>query len=171
MERPEHAAINEMLVQNNTFLLAMLGAESRRRFSEALEVLHIGWQAQKVIMFLYASEGSGAVSQRQLADCICVDPRNLVAVVDNLEQQGLLKRAPNPADRRGHQVHITAKGRRVTERLQAICMGIEAEMLASLTAAEKTNLHSLLKKVWDATNVGGEFATMNEVIGQEVGKG
>jgi len=152
MEWSEQSNLYELLMQNNAFLLAILGSESRHRFTEAVEGLGIGWQGQNVVASLCMLEQYGAVSQRELADFVCVDPRNLVTVVDNLEKHGLLKRVPNPTDRRGYQMKITAKGKKVAEQIQAIRTKLEAEMLVVLTEQEKAMLHALLKKVWLATD-------------------
>ncbi|HSX06722.1 MAG TPA: MarR family transcriptional regulator [Candidatus Saccharimonadia bacterium] len=157
VEHLDYSSIGELLTQNNAFLLAMLGAESRRRFTEAVEALDMGWQGQNVITSLCVFAQYGAVSQRQLADFVCVDPRNLVTVIDNLEQQGLLKRVPNPTDRRGYQMQITKKGKAIAERIQKLRTELEADMLVMLTAQEKTTLHGLLKKVWESTDVSSGF--------------
>jgi len=169
MERAEYTGIGELLMQNNAFLLAMLGAESKRKFTEAVEALHMGWQGQNVITALCLFAKYDAISQRQLADFVCIDPRNLVAVVDNLEQRGLLKRTPNPADRRGYQMRITDEGKAVSERIQTIRSELEADILASLTNQEKRTLHGLLKKVWESTDIssGLRAATKSAHGGRE----
>jgi DNA-binding MarR family transcriptional regulator len=163
--------MHELLTQNSAFLLAMLGAESRRKFTEAVEELDMGWQGQNVITSLCIFAKYGAISQRQLADFVCIDPRNLVTVIDNLEQRGLLKRAPNPNDRRGHQMQITPKGKEVAERIQTIRTELEADMLAALTDEEKRRLHTLLKKVWDSTDISAGFRAVTKSVHDDVSEG
>ncbi len=171
MERSEWNSMHELLTQNNAFLLAMLGAESRRKFTEAVEELDMGWQGQNVITSLCVFAKYEAVSQRQLADFVCIDPRNLVTVVDSLEQHGLLKRVPNPNDRRGYQMQITTKGKKVAERIQTIRTKLEAEMLGMLSDEEKTILHGLLKKVWDSTDISTGFRAPTKPAGDDAKEG
>lgn len=157
MEQSEQKSMHDILTQNNAFLLAMLGAESRRRFTEAVEELDMGWQGQNVITALCVFAKFETVSQRQLADFVCIDPRNLVTVIDNLEQRGLLKRTPNPTDRRGYQMQITEAGKAIAARIQAIRTELEADMLIALTEDEKAVLHGMLKKVWESMDVLAGF--------------
>jgi DNA-binding MarR family transcriptional regulator len=67
--------------------------------------------------------------------------------LDRLEQAGLLKRLPDPSDRRGVLVEITDAGRRLYED----CVGAQAKkeelVAAALTDAEKRQLNALLRRL------------------------
>src|SRR5258705_10745152 len=52
-----------------------------------------------------------APTQYALADAIRYDKTRLIGVLDELERDGLITRAPDPADRRARIVHITPAGR------------------------------------------------------------
>src|SRR5215470_6671074 len=47
----------------------------------------------------------------ELAVALGIDPPNATAVVDDLEQLGLVRRGPHPSDRRAKLVEATAQGR------------------------------------------------------------
>src|SRR4051794_41547241 len=71
---------------------------------------------------LASVEELGPVSQATLSRTLGVDPKEMVAVVQDLDRDGLVERRPDPADRRKHAVEISARGRELlarTERLGA----------------------------------------------------
>ena len=90
---------------------------------------------------------SPAPTQLQLAAAIRYDKTRLIALLDQLERDGLVRREPDPADRRARIVRITAKGRRRYEAAAAAVRAMEAGLLGSLTAAEREALLSALAKL------------------------
>jgi DNA-binding MarR family transcriptional regulator len=67
--------------------------------------------------------------------------------VDRLVDKGLVERLPDPSDRRGVIVRLTAAGR---ERVDAALAGLlkqEQRLLGELSASEQDRLASLLRKV------------------------
>jgi DNA-binding MarR family transcriptional regulator len=67
--------------------------------------------------------------------------------IDNLETQGFVERYPDPNDRRGVRVRLTASGRKIVDaalqaRLTAAQSGIRA-----LSARERKDIESSLRKV------------------------
>ena len=67
--------------------------------------------------------------------------------IDRVEREGLVKRLPDPNDRRGTIVRLTAKGRSLADR--AIKLHFEAltETLSALNRAERDQLAALLSKL------------------------
>jgi DNA-binding MarR family transcriptional regulator len=90
---------------------------------------------------------SPAPTQLQLAAAIRYDKTRLIALLDQLERDGLVRREPDPADRRARIVRITAKGRRRYEAAAADVRAMEDGLLGSLTAAEREALLSALAKL------------------------
>jgi DNA-binding MarR family transcriptional regulator len=74
---------------------------------------------------------SGAMSQR----------------LARLEREGLIGRTLDPADRRGIVVRLTAKGRKLVERIAADHLANERELLAPLSKKEQQALAALLRKL------------------------
>lgn len=64
-----------------------------------------------------------------------------------LEQDGLIRRVPDPSDRRGMLVELTAKGKELVDRMAPAHVGNERAMLAALTPAEQRRLADLLRKL------------------------
>jgi DNA-binding MarR family transcriptional regulator len=52
----------------------------------------------------------GPAMMRTLADELGLSPRNMTALVDSLESEGLVRRRPHPTDRRATMVELTEDG-------------------------------------------------------------
>jgi DNA-binding MarR family transcriptional regulator len=57
---------------------------------------------------------------RALAERLAADPPYVTLMVDDLEERGLVQRMPHPEDRRAKLVELTAAGRAVAARADAI---------------------------------------------------
>jgi DNA-binding MarR family transcriptional regulator len=67
--------------------------------------------------------------------------------LDRLERAGLVERAPDPQDRRGVLIRLTAKGREVIDATTEAHLENERRLLAALSAAEREQLAGLLRKL------------------------
>ena len=67
--------------------------------------------------------------------------------LDRLEQAGLIMRAPDPEDRRGTLITLTAAGLRLVDKATAAHLANERRLLGSLTEAEQRRLADLLRKL------------------------
>jgi MarR family transcriptional regulator, organic hydroperoxide resistance regulator len=81
---------------------------------------------------------------RQLADATGQRPSTLTGVLDRLERRKLVRRRPNPRDRRSTLIELTAPGRdtarQVAEAFERVATRIPAK-----TAAETQRLLSVLE--------------------------
>ncbi len=132
------------LLESTGYLLARVGSESRRRFVEALARHKLTLAAYSVLMILGGVTDS---TQRQLADAVGIDPRNLVPILDDLEKRGLVMRAANPSDRRRHAVRLSPTGRTQLTRLAQTGAAAELELLRPLSTRERRQLHSFLTRL------------------------
>src|SRR6516225_4567185 len=139
------------LLASSGFLLARLGMESRRRFAElmgshGLAMHHFG--------LLAALGQRGSLPQRELIRIMGVDPRNATAIVDELEEQGLITRRQDAQDRRRCNVAITPDGNKVVQQIRRDGARIEEEFFQSLDILERSMLHTLLLKLYQG--LGGK---------------
>jgi DNA-binding MarR family transcriptional regulator len=67
--------------------------------------------------------------------------------LNRLEQQGLLRRVPDPADGRGVIVELTPAGKRLVERVIAEHLENERRLTAALSRGEQRELAALLRKL------------------------
>ena len=61
-------------------------------------------------------------SQQAVARRLGTPPFRLVALVDDLEQRGLIERRRNPGDRRNYALHLTATGEQAMTDLSQVSL-------------------------------------------------
>ena len=86
-------------------------------------------------------------SQHHLAERLGMHPTIMVKVVDVLEQEGLVARIRDPADRRHYALSLTPAGRRELEGLEPAVARGDAELTRLLPAADRDRLVELLTRV------------------------
>jgi DNA-binding MarR family transcriptional regulator len=84
--------------------------------------------------------------QQQLSFDMGIDPSAMVRLINELEAAGLAERRRRPNDRRAWEVAITGKGRRTLERARRLAAQVEDEVLGGLTATDRRQLLSLLRR-------------------------
>jgi MarR family transcriptional regulator, lower aerobic nicotinate degradation pathway regulator len=72
---------------------------------------------------------------------------DVVAAVNELVEQGLAERTGDPADRRRNIVTMTAAGAARLQRLDAVLAGVQDELLAPLSPAERAEFARLLTRI------------------------
>jgi DNA-binding MarR family transcriptional regulator len=132
------------LVASTTFLLKRLGFAAKERSLEAFE--ESGLHPYHYAVVVAVGEGSHE-TQGGIAEALGYDKGQLVGLLDELEERGLVERRRDPKDRRRHLVSLTQEGKRTLRRLRALVQQIEDEFLAPLTDDERTSLHALLLRL------------------------
>jgi MarR family transcriptional regulator, lower aerobic nicotinate degradation pathway regulator len=132
------------LVASANFLLKRLGFAAKDRSFRAYESagLHPYHHAILAVLDEGMSETQGAI-----ADALGYDRGQLVGLLDELEERGLVERSRDPNDRRRHIVRMTPEGKQALDRLRALAAQLEDEFLAPLDDSEREQLHALLLKV------------------------
>jgi len=129
------------------FLISQLGFFSSKGFVAALEPLGIGPREFLLMRFVASAEGQ---SQQALAERLGVPPSRMVAMVDHLEEGGLVERRPDPGDRRVRGLHLTRKGRGVLDKAGAIAIDYETRLCAGINRDEREQLIDLLQKLQES---------------------
>lgn len=75
--------------------------------------------------------------QAQLADALAIERPNLVVILDDLEERGLITREKVPTDRRAYALMATLKGRRLCEKATRANRADEARLLAGVEPAQR----------------------------------
>lgn len=86
-------------------------------------------------------------SQLALAQAVSVDKSKLVLVLDELEAAGLVRRRPDPTDRRARIVEATESGRRALDAAHDDVEAIERDLLADLDPAARDSLRTALGRL------------------------
>ncbi len=134
----------EELVASTSFLLKRLGVVAKERGLAGYEPTGLHPYHHAVLAVL--DEGS-RTTQGAIADALGYDRGQLVGLLDDLEDRGLVERRRDPADRRRHIVRLTPEGKHALEELRALARRLEDELLAPLDEAERAQLHALLLRL------------------------
>jgi DNA-binding MarR family transcriptional regulator len=126
------------------FLISQLGFFSSKGFMNALAPAGIDPREFLLMRFVAASEGQ---SQQALAERLAVPASRMVALVDHLEEAGLIERRPDLEDRRVRGLYLTRKGRGVLERAGKIAIDYETRLCAGINREEREQLIDLLQKL------------------------
>jgi DNA-binding MarR family transcriptional regulator len=87
------------------------------------------------------------LSPTRLYEAAMISSGGMTNRIDRLERAGLVERRPDPNDRRGKLIALTAAGRRVIDETITRHVANEERLLSALTAAEQEKLNALLKKL------------------------
>lgn len=85
----------------------------------ALKPLELTFARYEVLMLLSFSK-RGALPMTKIGERLLVHPTGITKLVDKLEARDLVRREPNPADRRGVLVRVTPAGRRLGRRASKV---------------------------------------------------
>ena len=141
--RPLHRVAKEM-VKSSGFLLARLGFGFKAKTLAAFE--QHGFEIYDYSVLAILAEGVRE-TQATIADALTIDPSRLVALLDSLEERGLIVRQRDPQDRRRHVVSITDAGREELQQLRAMHRQLEDEFFGPLDEDDRKALHELLVKL------------------------
>ncbi|HWD76561.1 MAG TPA: MarR family transcriptional regulator [Solirubrobacteraceae bacterium] len=122
-------------------LLPRLSKQIMRRSSPEL----LGMDLRLLMALSYLGDHDGA-PQQELVDVLCIDAKNVVLLLNELEDRGHLVRRRDSEDRRRHRVHITAAGREALEHAARAQESIEDDVLRGLDADERATLQRLLTR-------------------------
>ena len=131
------------LVQEIQFLTARLAAKGNNHANKLLEELDLNVR-QFSVLALAASELKP--TQREMSAFVALDPSQIVALVDTLEDRGLAKRETDLRDRRSKNIVATEDGEKLYRRARAITITAEDHVLSKLTETERDQLRELLTK-------------------------
>jgi DNA-binding MarR family transcriptional regulator len=86
----------------------------------------------------------GPMTQHAVGAALSLDPSNVVGLLNELEERGLITRRRDPADRRRHIVEVSATGADELTQTYAQLGLVEDELFKTLTCEQRSTLHELL---------------------------
>lgn len=110
-------------------------------------------EARFVLLVLLESSPDG-LGPSLLADRAGVTRGTITGLLDGLEREGLVRRAPAPDDRRALLVRLTPDGKALARTLLRDHARWIDGLFASLSGAERRQISALLGKIWSATEQG-----------------
>ena len=138
------ARVAQELSASSGFLLARLGHGFKAKAIARVE--QAGFELYDYSVLAILAEGDRE-TQSTIADALGLDPSRLVALLDSLEQRGLIVRQRDPHDRRRHVVSITADGKRTHAQLRELTREVEDQFFAPLDPESRELFHASLMRL------------------------
>lgn len=126
------------------FLLSQMGSRSAQMFAELLKPLHFVPAEAGILRLLDRTAG---ISQQDLAGRLNMHASRLVAMIDGLEERGLVARETNDRDRRVYSLRLTAAGHESLDAIGRVARAHEEAVCEGLNEAERAQLAGLLRKI------------------------
>jgi DNA-binding MarR family transcriptional regulator len=127
--------------------IVFAGHRIEERLESALE--QTGLSLAKFGALRHLAEASQPLALSQLAEKIACVKSNVTQLVDRLENDGLVRRVPDPNDRRSILASITEDGRSRYEAGAAVLAQAQQDLLSDLPAEQRALVASIV------SNVGG----------------
>jgi DNA-binding MarR family transcriptional regulator len=119
----------------------------RRRMDETLADHDLSYEEWGLLGHLKLGGAPYASTPGKLAEKQDLSSGAMTNRLDRLEEQGLIRRRPDPKDRRSLQIELTDKGHKVWLKTVHAQAAKEAAIGAALSEKELAQLNNLLRKV------------------------
>ena len=133
-----------VLADDLSFLLARASAAAVAAGNAALSPHGLRARSYSVLA-LAASDDRP--TQRELSQFLRLDPSQIVALVDDLQDRGLVERVSDPLDRRANVVTATEQGLTVFAAAHEAARAAQADGSSHLDLDDRLALADLLKRV------------------------
>ncbi|WRZ92886.1 MarR family transcriptional regulator [Streptomyces sp. NBC_01007] len=105
-----------------------------------------------VLATLRRSDAPYTLPPRQLSAALMLTTGGMTGRLDKLERAGLLRRSPDPHDRRGLQVTLTDEGLRLIDEAVGAGLAVQTAALSALDSGQAAQLADLLRPLLAATS-------------------
>jgi DNA-binding MarR family transcriptional regulator len=124
-----------------------LSRRLKKMMEETLEEHDLTWGEWKVLGILLHRGSPYRASPGHLAENLELSSGAMTNRLDRLEEAGLIKRLPDPSDRRGVQVELTPSGRKLYQVSTVTQAAKESLIASALNEREREQLNALLRRV------------------------
>ena len=130
-------------MNDSAVLWTIIGAGQRIQDKMESALADSGLSLAKLNALRHLVEADAPMSLGQLAEKIACVKSNVTQLVDRLENDGLVKRLPDPSDRRSVLASVTDEGRARFASGNAALVTVEADLIAQLPSQVKSSVSSL----------------------------
>jgi DNA-binding MarR family transcriptional regulator len=106
-----------------------------------------------VLLTLWRDDGLKVVELGRRAG---LEPSTMTGLLDRMERDGLLARAPDPEDRRAHRIHLTEKGHEAMQPVSDVMDRALGKILDGIGQKDLTGLKQTLRRILANANKLGE---------------
>jgi MarR family transcriptional regulator for hemolysin len=127
------------------FSAALHGTSRMWRLAIDKRLKHLGIGQSGWMTIAMIAKSLDPMSQRALADLVGVEGPSMVAMLDRLERDGLVTRAPSPTDRRVKLVHLTDAGTVLYEQVRKEAAAVRTSLFDGIAPAALAAAADLLE--------------------------
>lgn len=128
--------------------LKRISLEFMRQANRTFEQQGLTASQAEALFFLMRRECRGKPAiQRDIEEALKLSNPTVSGTLDRLERKGLVKRLPDPENRRVNQIALTEKALALHEEMRRSRDALERQLLSCLTGEERETLNKLLKKI------------------------
>ena len=133
--------VPEALLSSPVFLIKRLGMKAKEESHDASSDAGIHPYHYAILETLAEGERE---TQGAIADALDYDRGQLVGLLDEMEEAGLVERRRDPEDRRRQVVVTTPAGKKMLIKMRAVAKQLDDDFLAPLTLDQRKQLQKLL---------------------------
>jgi DNA-binding MarR family transcriptional regulator len=127
--------------------LLLCAAHLERAIVDALEPFGLSFADFDVLNTLRRRGDKAGTNPSDLAQSSLITTGAMTARLDRLERAELIRRAPDPADRRAVRVHLTEEGERLAEQALYAVIAADKAFLEPLSQRRRDSVASALKQL------------------------
>ncbi|WP_172961023.1 MarR family winged helix-turn-helix transcriptional regulator [Oceaniglobus roseus] len=128
------------------FLVGDLARHFRAAFERAIETGEVGLTTSEARVLSQVAR-CGPIRQSCLADLLCVAPMSLSVFLDGLEKAGLVRRDPDPDDRRAKLVSLTGASGPALERMETVGRRLRAAALEGIAPEDREKFSEVARQM------------------------
>ncbi len=130
------------------FLVNEVGRLYGRAFDQqARKQLGLSRAQCRLLGALASHDDETPLTQTELAERLDLTPMGVTGLCDRMEASGWLRRRPSDTDRRANAIELLPAAHEPIDAAIALGDTLQAKALAGLSAAERTQLMALLRRV------------------------
>jgi DNA-binding MarR family transcriptional regulator len=127
---------------------ALVRAARAHRVAAAQLLSEVGLHPGQEALLMELWQGDGR-TQAELAEALAVEPPTITKMLQRMEVAGLVQRKPHPDDRRAQRVYLTARGKRLQQKVDRLWLQLANRAVSGLSDRQQASLRSLLGTVTD----------------------
>ena len=133
------------------YALVRLFRQVNREHGRAVAEQGLSAEQAHILLVLWLE---GPMKVGELGRFLALSSGTLTGAIDRMERAGLVRRLPDPADRRAFRVQPVETDARRRRAIEQVLEATEASCFEALTRSERTQLLRLLRKASDALEGG-----------------
>lgn len=153
-DRPVHSRLAEDIDPQQSEIEDLIGYNLKRAYvivrNDFRKTLGDDGFAPRVFTALSLVVQYPNITQSELARLLGIERSGLVAIIDELQERGFVRRNPVPGDRRVQALSPTNAGLKAFKEALAAVRAHEDTLFVGLTQAERDTLLGLLRKIRQA---------------------